>query len=113
MGKTVGACGFISYSTTKIVGFGSYDPSKYPTGVIGHNCILPKFRGNGFGKQQINKILNRFRELKFEKAIVSTNKHEFFHAAQRMYLACGFKEMRRFQGGGNRNYVMIGYEREL
>ncbi|MEW5802056.1 MAG: GNAT family N-acetyltransferase [bacterium] len=110
---TVGACGFISYLDTEIVGFASYDPRKYPTGIIGHNCILPQFRGNGYGKQQINEILRRFREMNFEKVMVSTNEHEFFYPAQRMYLACGFSEKRRFHGGENRDYVMIEYERML
>jgi len=110
---TVGACGFISYSGTKIMGFGSYDPRKYPTGIIGHNCILPQFRGNGYGKQQINEILKRFRKMNFKKAVVTTNEHKFFYPAQRMYLACGFRETRRFLGTGNRDYVMIEYERAL
>jgi len=110
---TVGSCGFISYSGTEIVGFASSDPRKHPTGVIGHNCILPKFRRNGYGKQQINEILKRFREMNFKKAIVSTNEHEFFYPAQRMYLACGFREKRRFWGGENKGYVMIEYERVL
>ena len=111
--ETVGTCGFISYSGTELVGFGSYDPRKYPIGVIGHNCILPQFRENGYGKQQIKKILKRFRKMNFKKAIVSTNKHEFYYPAQRMYLACGFSEKRRFFGEGDRDYVMIEYERAL
>lgn len=111
--QTVGACGFISYLSTEMVGFGSYDPREYPTGIIGHNCILPQYRGKGYGQQQIHEILKRFRKMNFQKAIVSTNEHEFFYPAQRMYLACGFKEMRRFHGGEIRDYVMIEYEREF
>jgi len=51
--------------------------------------------------------------MNFKKAIVSTNEHQFFYPAQRMYVACGFSEKRRFQGGRNRDYVMVEYEREL
>ena len=110
----MGACGFISYLTTEIVGFASYDPRKYPVGVIGHNCILPQFRGNGYGKQQINEFLYRFRKLNFTKATVSTGEHEFFYPAQMMYLNCGFRDIRRFPGReGNRDYVIVEYEREL
>ena len=115
--NTIGSCGFISYLGIKIVGFGSYDPRKYPIGIIGHNCILPQFRRNGFVKQQINEILKRFRKMNFKKATVSPNEHEFFYPAQRMYVACGFREMRRFQGEGDWDYIwdymMIEYEREL
>ena len=110
---TIGSCGFVSYLGIEIVGFASYDPRKYPTGVIDHNCILPQFRGNGYGKQQINEILKRFREMNFKKAIVATNEYEFFYPAQRMYLACGFSEKRRFFDGENKDYVMIEYERVL
>lgn len=110
---TIGSCGFVSYLGIEIVGFASYDPRKYPTGVIGHNCILPQFRGNGYGKQQINEILERFRKMNFKKAIVSTNEHKFFYPAQRMYLTCGFREVRRFLGEGDRDYVMIEYERPI
>lgn len=111
--NTVGVCGFISYLDIETVGFASYDPRKYPIGIIGHNCILPQFRGNGYGKQQINEILKRFRNMNFRKAIVSTNEYEFFYPAQRMYLACGFSEKRRFFEGNIRDSMMIEYERML
>jgi len=111
--NTIGVCGFISYLDAEIVGFASYDPRKYPIGIIGHNCILPQFRGNGYGKQQINEILKWFRKMNFKKAIVSTNEHEFFYPAQRMYIACGFREKRRFFEGDIRDSMMIEYERML
>ena len=51
--------------------------------------------------------------MNFKTAMVSTNELEFFYPAQRMYIACGFKKKRRFQGGGDWDYMMIEYEREL
>jgi len=51
--------------------------------------------------------------MNFKKATVSTNDLEFFHPAQRMYLACGFRERRRILGKGDRDYMMIEYEVEL
>jgi len=63
--------------------------------------------------QNFLEILKRFREMNFKKAIVSTNEHEFFYPAQKMYLACGSREIRRFWGAGDRDYVMIEYERAL
>lgn len=109
---TVGACGFVTYLNDVIIGFASWDPRRYPTGIIGHNCILPRFRGNGYGQYQINEIINRFKILNFKKALTSTMDHDFFSTAQKMYLACGFDEKRRFLAK-DKNYNMIEYEKLL
>ena len=54
---TIGNAGFLTSINEKEIGFGSYDPRQSPElGIIGHNCILPEFRGNNFGKAQILKI---------------------------------------------------------
>jgi GNAT superfamily N-acetyltransferase len=56
---TIGACVFLSWLGDQLVGFGSYDPRQQPYfDIVGHNCILPEFRGAGLGKQQINEILS-------------------------------------------------------
>ena len=94
------------------MGFASWDPRKYPTGIIRHNYILPQFRVNGYGRYQINEIIKRFKQMNFTKALVSTMDHEFFYAAQKMYLACGFNEKRRFIDK-YKNYKMIEYEKLL
>lgn len=47
--ETIGSRIFLSWLNNQIVGFGSYDPRQRPEfGIIGHNCILPEFRGRGF-----------------------------------------------------------------
>jgi GNAT superfamily N-acetyltransferase len=109
---SVGICGFVSYLSHELVGFASWDPRKYPKGIIGHNCVLPQYRGHGYGLQQINEILNRFRTMEFQMVIVTTMDHEFFLPAQEMYLACGFKKTRRFIEE-NRSYYMLEYEKLL
>jgi GNAT superfamily N-acetyltransferase len=76
--NTIGACGFISYLDDIVVGFASWDPRKYPTGIIGFNYILPQFQGNGYGRYQINEIIKRFKQINFTKALVSTMDHDFF-----------------------------------
>jgi RimJ/RimL family protein N-acetyltransferase len=112
--ETVGKCAFITCSQDKIVGFDSFDPRQKPEfGIIGHNCILPEFRGNGYGKQQIREMLNRLRAMGIKKVIVSTSEHPFFLAAQRMYLSCGFQEKRKYTGGPDPRYRLIEYERDL
>jgi GNAT superfamily N-acetyltransferase len=111
---TVGACTFLSWANRDIVGLFCFDPLPRPAyGVIGHNCILPEFRGQGFGKQQIIEILQRFKEMGIRSAKVSTNDHPFFVRAQRMYTACGFREVKRVPWDRDLNQNMIHYEMEL
>ena len=94
--ETVGACVFLSWHGSELIGFASFDLRKAPKiGIIGHNCILPEFRGQGFGKQQINEILDRFMILGIQTAQVTTNDDPFFVPAQRMYKSCGFQEISR------------------
>jgi GNAT superfamily N-acetyltransferase len=112
--ETVGSCDFLSWAMDQVAGFGSYDPRQKPEfGIVGHNCILPEFRGRGFGKQQIREILRRFQAIGIKRARVSTGTHTFFIPAQRMYLACGFRETGRHPWDGDPSQDMIDYEMEL
>lgn len=111
---TVGACTFISVLNGSIVGIASYDPQKMPElGIIGFNCVLPEYQGRGFGEAQIKEIIRRFREAGFKKVFVRTGEHPFFAPAQKMYLACGFKESERHPTGDQPGYGTIDYEIEL
>lgn len=110
---TVGSAGLISYAGPDMVGFASWDPRQWPTGIIGHNCVLPEFRRKGYGKQQILEIARRFRVGRFTKAIVSTSDHPFFMPARRMYASCGFREVRRFAGEEGAPIQMIEFELKL
>ncbi len=97
--KTIGASGFITIYNEIIIGFGSYDLRQRPElGIVGHNCILPEYRGKGFGKAQVLKIISIFKELGLKTAKVTTGEHPFFIPAQKMYISCGFIEARRYHG---------------
>ena len=112
--KTVGSCLFLTRSNGRIAGFGSWDPRQRPEyGIVGHNCILPEFRGKGLGRQQIQEILRRFQKLGIKTAKVSTNDHPFFVPAQRMYIACGFREVRRITWDRDPSRKTIEYEKEI
>ncbi|MCG2659663.1 MAG: GNAT family N-acetyltransferase [Kiritimatiellae bacterium] len=112
--RTVGACTFLSWANTDLVGLFCFDPRPKPAyGVIGHNCILPQFRGQGFGKQQILEILRRFRETGIRQAKVSTNDHPFFVPARRMYTTCVFREVKRVPWDCDPKQNMIHYEMEI
>lgn len=90
---TAAECGFFSYAGDELVGFASYDPRGGPAkAVIGHNCILPGFRGKGYGRRQLRELLRILKQRGFKKAVVTTGGHEFFASAIRMYKSCGFKE---------------------
>ncbi len=112
--ETVGACLFLSWHRGRIAGFGSWDPRQRPEyGIVGHNCILPEFRGKGLGTQQIQEILRRFRMLGIKTAKVLTHDHPFFVSAQKMYAACGFREVRRTPWGRDPSQKVIEYEKEI
>ncbi len=111
---TVGACTFISTLDGKPVGMASWDPRQGPElGIIGYNCILPEYQSRGFGKAQIKEVLRRLKEQGFKKAFVTTGKHPFFEPAEKMYLACGFKETKRYSEGRDLRYGSIDYEIRL
>ena len=107
---TIGRCVFLTRLDMNIIGFSSFDPRRGPSfGVIGHNCILPKFRGQGLGKRQIQETLRRLKVRSIRNVIVSTSEHPFFIPAQKMYLACGFRETKRYSGEPQLGYQIIEY----
>jgi ribosomal protein S18 acetylase RimI-like enzyme len=112
--ETVGRCVFVSRLGDESVGLASYDPRQAPRyGIIGQNCVVPEYRGRGFGRQHILEILRRFREREIRTARVTTSEHPFFCHALRMYQSLGFKETRRFPGGPDPHYALIELDIEL
>jgi len=110
---TVGACGFVTCLDGEPIGFASWDPRGYPTGVIGHNCVLPAFQGRGYGTVQIRRVLELLRARGFRQARVTTGDHPFFHPAQGMYAAHGFREVGRGHRDPRVSLRMIEYELSL
>jgi GNAT superfamily N-acetyltransferase len=111
---TIGTCVLISCLDDQPVGLASYDPRNEPEyGRVGQNCILPEFRGRGFGKQQILEVLRRLKGRRIRNARVTTSEHPFFLPARKMYEALGFKETRRFPGGPDPRYGIIELERPI
>jgi GNAT superfamily N-acetyltransferase len=111
--ETVGRCVFATFLENRVIGFASFDPRQGSVGLVGHNCILPEWRGNGYGKQQLVELLRRMRDLGICQANATTSEHPFFLSARRMYVACGFLEKRRYAGGPDLRYRRIEYGREL
>jgi GNAT superfamily N-acetyltransferase len=111
---TIGQCVFVGRLGGEIVGLASYDPRPGPAyGIVGQNCVLPEFRGRGFGKLQVLEVLRRIGERRMRAARVTTSEHPFFVPALRMYRSLGFKDIRRRYGGPDRRYRLIELELDL
>jgi GNAT superfamily N-acetyltransferase len=107
----IGSSGFGTLLGMNMVGFISWDPRQYPFHVIiGHNCVLPKYRNQGIGKHQITCALNNFQKDGFQYAKVSTKRDRFFTHARQMYESCGFVECAPYRNDGEN---MIYYSIEL
>jgi len=110
---TVGSAGFVSVLEKDVVGFASWDPRGIPAvGAIGHNCILPQFRGRGFGQAQVEEILKRFGQWNATKARVLTDEHPFYAPAVRMYERCGFQIVEHLPGTFFEGYSTLAMELE-
>lgn len=111
--ETIGSAGFLSWLDENLVGFSSWDPRKHPEVVeIGHNCIVPGFRGRGFGTMQIRESLAILAAAGFRKARVRTDEHPFFGPALRMYQKCGFRVVSKEPGYLLPEYRTILLERD-
>jgi len=112
--ETVGACTTLSWAGEDLVGLLSFDPRQAPEiGVIGHNCILPRLLGRGYGKAQIEEMLRRFRKNGIREARVTTCKHPFFEPARRMYASIGFRQVGRAETDLDPRKRLIHYELQL
>ena len=81
--------GFVTVVDGIPVGHISWDPRNIPEYVsIGHNCILTKYKGKGYGKIQLQEAINRIKKYDVKKIIVTTN--ELLLPAQKNYESVGF-----------------------
>ena len=82
--------GFITILDGEPIGHISWDPRHRPDYIeIGHNCILTKYKGKGYGKMQLQEAIKRIKEYEgLKKIIVTTN--EFLIPAQKNYESIGF-----------------------
>lgn len=90
----VDKCTFVTVLDGIPIGHISWDPRNKPDYVeIGHNCILAKYKGNGYGKLQLQEAIRRIKEYDdLKKIIVTTN--EITLPAQRNYESVGFIKVR-------------------
>jgi ribosomal protein S18 acetylase RimI-like enzyme len=102
---------FITTLNDEAIGFVVWDPRNMPEyAEIGHNCIVSKHKGNGYGKIQLQEAVDRITQNDVRKIIVTTN--DDLISAQRNYESVGFKvyQKRKSQNtadffGGHIDYV--------
>ena len=84
-------CGFVTILNGEPIGHISWDPRNMPRYVeIGHNCIVSKYKGKGYGKKQLQEAINRIAQYEgIQKIIVTTNGK--LTPAQHNYESVGFK----------------------
>ena len=91
------SCGFIILLNEEPIGHISWDPRNLPEYVIiGHNCILTKYKGKGYGHILLQEAINRIKKYEnIKKIIVTTN--ETLVPARHNYESVGFKCKNRRQ----------------
>lgn len=83
---------FITTLNGEAIGFLAWDPRNLPCyAIIGDNCIVPKHKGKGYGKLQLQEAVNRITKSGAKKIYVSTNNELI--PAQKMYEGVGFTRL--------------------
>lgn len=86
--------GFMTVLEGKPIGFVSWDPTNLPDSTeIGHNCILTKYKGKGYGKRQMQEAVQRIMAQGAKEIVVWTN--EVCVPAQRTYESAGFQFVKK------------------
>ena len=82
--------GFMTVLGGTPIGFVSWNPTNLPESAeVGHNCIAEKYKGNGYGKRQMQEAVQRIIAQGAQKIIVWTS--EVCVPAQHTYKSAGFK----------------------
>lgn len=82
--------GLMSCLNGEAIGFVTWDPRNRPDFVeIGHNAIRSAYKGNGYGKAQLEQALRTIRTYEgLRRIVVCTNRHL---VAPRNYESVGFR----------------------
>lgn len=84
-------CGFVTVVDGIPIGHITWDPRNPQYIRIGHNCIITKYKGNGYGKLQFENAIKIISHYKVRKIVVTTN--EILKSAQKNYESVGFKKV--------------------
>jgi len=85
---------FVTTWNGEPIGFIVWDPRNMPAyAEIGHNCIRTRYKGNGYGRLQLEEAIDRICKTGAKKVIVTTN--ESLIPAQKNYESMGFQLVRK------------------
>lgn len=104
-------CGFVTTLNHTPIGFICWDPRNMPEYIeIGHNCIATKYKGNKFGKMQLQEAIKRIQNKNVKKLIVTTD--EQLVPAQKNYESVGFTFVQKRENVWNAEYAgkLMDYE---
>lgn len=100
-------CCFITTLNDEAIGYASWDPRNIPEyAEIGDNCIIAKYKGNGYGKLQLQEAINRIVQNGVNRIVVTTS--NCLIPARRMYESVGFviDQKREKKNVWDINYVL-------
>jgi GNAT superfamily N-acetyltransferase len=78
----------------KIIGMGAFRKLNDNTGEVKRMYIREEFRGKGFGKRLLKKLLTNGEEFGCSRVLLDTGK--FMSAAQNVYRGAGFNETAKY-----------------
>jgi ribosomal protein S18 acetylase RimI-like enzyme len=78
----------------KIVGMGALRKLNDSTGELKRMYVRPEFRGNGFGKTLLKKLLAIGKKFGCSRILLDTG--QFMTAAQHLYRSAGFKDTNKY-----------------
>jgi GNAT superfamily N-acetyltransferase len=77
-----------------MVGMGAFRKLNNHTGEVKRMYLRQDFRGRGFGKALLKKLLNNGKEFGCSRVLLDTG--QFMTAAQKVYRSAGFKEIEKY-----------------
>lgn len=107
-------CGFVTTLNDTPIGFICWDPRHIPEYIeVGHNCIVTKYKGNKFGKKQLEEAVKRMSNNNVKKIVVTTD--EQLLSAQKNYESVGFQLIQTRKNEWNQEYAgkLMDYEMKL
>jgi Acetyltransferases len=107
-------CGFITTLDAIPIGLICWDPRQLPEYIeFGHNCISTKYKGNKYGKMQLQEAIRRLSDKNVRKFKVTTD--EQLIPAQKNYESVGFQFIQTRINEWNSEYAgkLMDYEMVL
>ncbi len=80
-----------------VVGMGALKKLEEGVGEIKRMYIRPKYRGRGYGKRMLERLIQKAQELGYSTLRLETA--DFSETAHHIYRDAGFKEIEGFHGG--------------